>query len=97
MAIPRWRPATKVTKEEEFLLTRLTRTKKPFAFLREVRSELFNEEFQEGRAYPGAVPCLPGSRVAATLPLPLCHGRENGGGRVHRSPAGIWVGRLLVS
>lgn len=46
MAIPRWRPATKVTRAEEFLLKRLTRTKKLFGFLREVRNELFSEEFQ---------------------------------------------------
>ncbi len=46
MAIPRWRPATKVTKKEEFLLKRLTRTKKLFGFLREVRRELFDDEFQ---------------------------------------------------
>lgn len=47
MAIPRWQPATKVTKAEEFLLKRLTRTKKLFGFLREVRSELFSDEFQD--------------------------------------------------
>ncbi len=46
MAIPRWRPATKVTQKEEFLLKRLTRTKKLFGFLREVRHELFDDEFQ---------------------------------------------------
>ena len=46
MAIPRWRPATKVTKKEEFLLKRLKRTKKLFGFLHEVRQELFNDEFQ---------------------------------------------------
>jgi hypothetical protein len=46
MAIPRWRPATKVTKKEEFLLKRLTRTKKLFGFLREARRELFDDEFQ---------------------------------------------------
>ncbi|MCW5792056.1 MAG: hypothetical protein KIT72_16690 [Polyangiaceae bacterium] len=46
MTTPRWRPATEVTKAEEFLLKRLTRTKKLFGFLREVRSELFSDEFQ---------------------------------------------------
>jgi hypothetical protein len=38
--------ATTVTKKEAFLLKRLTRTKKLFGFLLEVRQELFNEEFQ---------------------------------------------------
>jgi hypothetical protein len=46
MALPRWRPATKVTKKEEFLLKRLKRTKKLFGFLHEVRRELFSDEFQ---------------------------------------------------
>ena len=46
MAIPRWRPATKATKKEEFLLKRLKRNKKLFGFLHEVRDELFNEDFQ---------------------------------------------------
>lgn len=46
MAIPRWRPATRVTKKEEFLLRRLKRTKKLFGFLHEIRHELFSDEFQ---------------------------------------------------
>lgn len=46
MAIPRWRPTMKATKKEEFLLKRLSRTKKLFGFLREVRHELFDEGFQ---------------------------------------------------
>jgi len=46
MAMARWTPATKVTTKESFLLKRLGRTKKLFAFLREVRHELFDEAFQ---------------------------------------------------
>src|SRR6266540_5789772 len=46
MAIPRWQPAQKVTKKEEFLLKRLKRTKKLFGFLHGVRHELFSDEFQ---------------------------------------------------
>jgi len=46
MAMRRWTPAAKVTKQESFLLKRLVRTKKLFGFLREVRQELFDEEFQ---------------------------------------------------
>jgi len=47
MAIPRWRPAQKATKKEEFLLKRLKRTKKLFGFLHGVRGQLFSDEFQE--------------------------------------------------
>jgi hypothetical protein len=47
MAIPRWKPAAKATKKEEFLLKRLRRTKKLFGFLHEVRDELFSDEFQD--------------------------------------------------
>ena len=46
MAMARWTPATKVTTKEAFLLKRLGRTKKLFAFLRAVRHELFDDAFQ---------------------------------------------------
>jgi Transposase domain (DUF772)/Transposase DDE domain len=46
MARTRWTPATKVTTKEAFLVKRLGRTKKLFAFLRAVRHELFDEAFQ---------------------------------------------------
>src|ERR1700733_6645578 len=46
MSMTRWAPAATITKKEAFLLKRLKRTKKLFGFLREVRNELFNEEFQ---------------------------------------------------
>lgn len=46
MSMKRWTPSTTVTKKEAFLLKRLGRTKKLFGFLREVRHELFNDEFQ---------------------------------------------------
>jgi hypothetical protein len=42
----RWTPATTITKKEAFLLKRLTRTKKLFGFLRQIRHELFDDEFQ---------------------------------------------------
>lgn len=42
----RWTPATTISKKEAFLLKRLTRTKKLFGFLRQVRHELFDEDFQ---------------------------------------------------
>jgi hypothetical protein len=46
MSMPRWTPSTTITKKEAFLLKRLTRTKKLFGFLRQVRDELFDEAFQ---------------------------------------------------
>lgn len=46
MEIRNWTPRQESTKEEEYLLKRLKRTKKLFAFLRENRHELFDEEFQ---------------------------------------------------
>lgn len=42
----RWRPRESYTKQEEFLLRRLRRTRKLFAFLRDVRRELFDDAFQ---------------------------------------------------
>jgi len=44
----RWRDKLRdeVTTKEGFLLKRLGRTKKLFAFLREVRHELFDEAFE---------------------------------------------------
>jgi hypothetical protein len=46
MAIERWRPSQEVTRREEFLLRRLRRTRKLFAFLRDCRHELFSDDFQ---------------------------------------------------
>lgn len=42
----RWNPGVTPTKREQFLLKRLTRTKKLFAFLRMHRHELFDDAFQ---------------------------------------------------
>jgi predicted kinase len=46
MAIERWQPRTTYTKQEDVLLRRLRRTRKLFAFLRDHRRELFDDEFQ---------------------------------------------------
>jgi len=46
MAIARWKPSKEVTRKEQFLLKRCTRVRKLFAFLREHRHELFDDEFQ---------------------------------------------------
>ena len=44
MAMKRWTPPVATTRKEQFLLKRLTRTKKLFAFLRLHRHELFNDD-----------------------------------------------------
>lgn len=46
MSMKRWTPSPTIMKKEAFLLKRLVRTKKLFGFLREIRHELFDEEFQ---------------------------------------------------
>jgi hypothetical protein len=43
----RWNPKTELTKREEFLMKRLTRTKKLFAFLRLHRHAIFDDAFQQ--------------------------------------------------
>lgn len=43
----RWSPPVATSRKEDFLLKRLTRTKKLFAFLRLHRHELFTDAFQE--------------------------------------------------
>jgi hypothetical protein len=42
----RWHPSTTFTRQEQFLMKRLTRTRKLFSFLREHRHELFDDAFQ---------------------------------------------------
>jgi len=46
MAIDRWNPRQTCTKQEEFILGRLARNGRLFAFLRLYRHELFDEAFQ---------------------------------------------------
>lgn len=46
MTIERWQPRPSYSKQEELLLRRLRRTRKLFAFLRDHRRELFDDEFQ---------------------------------------------------
>jgi hypothetical protein len=42
----RWTPPVAMTRREEFVMKRLVRTKKLFAFLRLHRHEIFDEAFQ---------------------------------------------------
>jgi Transposase domain (DUF772) len=44
--VKRWHPRTDFTKKEQFILKRLKRTRKLFAFLRLHRHELFDDAFQ---------------------------------------------------
>lgn len=73
MDIPRWTPSQTVTKPEQYLLSRLKRTRKLFAFLRLHRDELFDETFQAELATmyrhsgAGKVPCPPALLAMATL------------------------------
>src|SRR5258706_5518454 len=46
MAVKRWDPERACTKQEQFLIRRLTRTRKLFGFVREHRHELFDDAFQ---------------------------------------------------
>lgn len=46
MAIERWFPSRTFTRQEQFIMKRLKRTRRLFAFLREVRHELFDDAFQ---------------------------------------------------
>lgn len=46
MTIPRWTPTVPLTRREQFLIGRMKRTGKLFAFLRLYRHELFDDEFQ---------------------------------------------------
>jgi nucleotide-binding universal stress UspA family protein len=46
MAMARWNPRQTYTKQEEWLMRRLGRTRKLFAFLRAHRHELFDDAFQ---------------------------------------------------
>jgi hypothetical protein len=73
MTIPRWNPPQQPTRQEQFLLRRLTRTRKLFGFLREHRHELFDDAFQvELEAMyrdtgAGKVPVAPAQLAMAVL------------------------------
>lgn len=47
MGMNRWLPSKAFTRQEQFLLKRLTRTRKLFSFLRLHRGELFDDAFQD--------------------------------------------------
>src|SRR6266540_2267082 len=47
MAMKRWNPTQEVTRQEQFILKRLEKKRKLFAFLRKHRHELFDDAFQD--------------------------------------------------
>jgi hypothetical protein len=73
MAIARWNPRQTYSKQQEFLMRRLGRTRKLFAFLRTQRHELFDDAFQaelEGmdrETGAGKVPVPPAVLALVTL------------------------------
>jgi hypothetical protein len=73
MAIERWKPSTTYTAQEKFLLKRLKRVKKLFAFLRNHRHELFDDKFQDELAAiyrdtgAGSDPVCPAQMAMATI------------------------------
>lgn len=73
MSIPRWNPSTATTKQEAYLLSRLTRTRRLYRFLRLHRRDLFDESFQDEletmyRATgAGKPPCPPALLAMACL------------------------------
>src|ERR1700687_4108420 len=46
MGMKRWNPSVALTRQEQFLMKRLMRTRKLFGFLREHRRDLFDDAFQ---------------------------------------------------
>jgi hypothetical protein len=78
MSSMRWRPSKELSAREKFLMARLTRTKKLFAFLRQERHRLFDEPFQaelEGmyrQTGAGVAPHPPALMAMATLLQAYC-------------------------
>ena len=73
MPIERWKPSLTYTAQEKFLLKRMKRTKKLFAFLRNHRHEIFDDAFQDELASmyrdtgAGKDPVCPALMAMATL------------------------------
>ena len=47
MAIEHWKPSVKITRQEKYLLKRCLKNRKLFAFLREHRHEIFDQEIEQ--------------------------------------------------
>ena len=79
MSIERWNPSRTYTRQEEALLKSLRRTRKLFAFLRDHRHELFDDEMQDGLEA-----MYRDTADEAEVRPPVLMRRELHTGRVHR-------------
>ena len=57
MGLERWQPPTALTRQEQFLMKRLTRTRKLFGFLRTWRHALFGVLLGRLAGGRGSRPC----------------------------------------
>lgn len=82
MGSMRWKPSTTYTRQEQFLMKRLVRTRKLFGFLRAHRHELFDDAFQAElesmyrETGAGKAPVPPALLAMATL-LQAYHGMSD--------------------
>jgi hypothetical protein len=79
MEFTRWQPKREYSKQEQFLMKRLTRTRRLFGFLRELRHELFDDEFQAQlesmyRSSGAGKPPHPPALLAMVVLLQAYHG-----------------------
>ncbi len=82
MTSNRWQPTVTYTKQEQFLMKRLVRTRKLFAFLREHRRELFDDAFQSElesmyRTTGAGKPPVPPALFAMAMLLQAYHGMSD--------------------
>ncbi len=82
MSLPRWTPSTTYTRQEQFLMKRLTRTRKLLGFLREHRHELFDDAFQSDlesmyRNTGAGKDPVPPAQMAMALLLQAYHGMSD--------------------
>jgi hypothetical protein len=82
MSIPKWTPSTTYSRQEQFLMKRLTRTRKLLGFLREHRRELFDDAFQSElesmyRGTGAGKDPVPPAQMAMALLLQAYHGMSD--------------------
>lgn len=82
MAMKRWQPSPTLSRQEQFLMKRLTRTRKLFGFLREHRHELFDDAFQAElesmyRDTGAGKEPVPPARLAMALLMQAYHGMSD--------------------
>src|ERR1700678_925067 len=82
MSMPKWTPSTTYSRQELFLMKRLTRTRKLLGFLREHRRELFDDAFQSElesmyRGTGAGKDPVPPAQMAMALLLQAYHGMSD--------------------